>query len=58
MQVTEEKLRDLIEDFNGWVSCPCSECNYAKSHGIDLRASAHKLAEYLAEELKNDTIKT
>lgn len=59
MKVTEEQLFDLIDDFCGWVSCPCCECNCAKSHGIDLRASAKNLATYLFEELKkNDTIET
>jgi len=58
MKVTEEQLLELIDNFYGWVSCPCSECNYAKSHGIDIRATSKNLAAYLFEELNNDTIKT
>lgn len=48
---TKEKLEELIDDFDGWVACPCSECNYAKSHGIALRPTAKNLAAYLANKI-------
>ncbi len=54
LSVTEEKLRELIEEFDDWAWCNCNDCRVdCHSHAVDTEASKPKLAEYLIKELQN-----
>jgi hypothetical protein len=56
MMASEEKLREVIESFTGWVSCHCADCRAdCHSHAINEDASLSNLADYVISELKKDT---
>lgn len=54
MNVTEEKLREIIEEFNDWAWCKCYDCRVdCHSHAVDTEASKPKLADFIISEIKN-----
>lgn len=54
INITEDRLKELLENFNNWVSCRCSECRCdANAHAVDEWKSMENLYNYILEETKD-----
>ncbi len=55
MNVTEQQLKEILENFDDWEWCKCNDCRIdCHSHAVDTEASKPKIAKYIIEELKKD----
>lgn len=51
-EVEFERIRNLIQNFDDFIACQCSECQSdARSHAIDTGATLQKLVDYFHRNL-------